>query len=571
MVRISLPFLGKGNQKNGLGDWQNEPLRSHDETNCPVLANVSSELREAAAESQALSEYLHKALEEHEGVPEYVGKMSRKFKDVDSPNVIYPIGGGLFVHVYPNPAGKGRAHYVSIEPGMTRDLGRLLEVVDERLQGIVAVMGAATLPDQNKESLLRALDQVVVFEDGQGTSGESRADAVPINVELYQALRYLMVRDKVEQGTIQPLIHDTNIEDISCSGLGPIFLEHKIFDSVESNIGFETMEELDGFVVQMSEKIGRPVTRRDPVADAALLDGSRVNIVYGGEVSKRGSNFSIRKVAEEPLSILTLIEFDSITYEMAAYLSLALGHGMNIFVCGETASGKTTLINALTTFIKPTARIVSIEDTPELQVPHPNWARELVRGSVTMMDLLMTSLRQRPDEILIGEIRGAEGNVAFQAMQTGHALMSTFHASSVEKLIQRLSGEPINIPLSYIDNINVVVIQSAVQLPNGKPGRRCTSISEIVGYDPKDRSFSFQEAFVWDPTTDDFNFVGDRNSYMMENRIAPLRGLSTRNSQEIYNVIEKRAQILKKLHQQGVTDFDDLYVVLAKAQDDGTF
>jgi flagellar protein FlaI len=249
-------------------------------------------------------------------------------------------------------------------------------------------------------------------------------------------------------GVLEPLIHDTNIEDISWSGVGQIFVEHKIFKSLMSAITFESHEDLDDFVLRLSEHIKIPVTLRKPIVDATLPDGSRINIVFGREISRRGSNFTIRKFADTPLSILELIDFKSLSYEMAAYLSLIIEEGMNVFVVGETASGKTTLLNALTTFIQPNQKIVSIEDTPELQVPHANWLREVAKAAshgeaqVTMFDLLKAALRQRPNFILIGEIRGEEGNIAFGAMQTGHAVMSTFHASSVEKVIQRITGNP---------------------------------------------------------------------------------------------------------------------------------
>ena len=203
---------------------------------------------------------------------------------------------------------------------------------------------------------------------------------------------------------------------MSLISLGSIFLEHKIFKSLKTNIEFGSMEELDTFVIQLSEKIGKPVTYRNPIVDATLPDGSRINLVFGADVSRRGSNFTIRKFSAEPLSMIQLVEFGGLTYEMAAYLSLAMLHGMNMFIAGETASGKTTLMNAVTVFLDPNAKIVSIEDTPELQVPHPNWIREVIRGkagddssSVTMFDLLRAALRQRPTEIIIGEIRGEEG------------------------------------------------------------------------------------------------------------------------------------------------------------------
>jgi len=276
---------------------------------------------------------------------------------------------------------------------------------------------------------------------------------------------------------------------------------------------------------------------------------------------------------------MELIEFGSLDYKMAAYLSLTIGEGMNCFVSGETASGKTTLLNAITTFIHPNSKIVTIEDTPELQVPHKNWIREVIstgketeEAGVTMFDLLKAALRQRPNMIMVGEIRGAEGAIAFQAMQTGHSVMATFHAASVEKLIQRLTGSPISVPKNYVDNLNLVVIQSSVRLPNGKMGRRAVSIDEIVGYDAQSQSFSYVEVFRWDPGRDVFDFTGNLSSYLLEDRIAARRGIPTHQRKKIYAEVERRAKILETLHkEQGVTGFYELLGVLAKAQKQGLF
>ncbi|MBI4306243.1 MAG: type II/IV secretion system ATPase subunit, partial [Chloroflexi bacterium] len=308
-------------------------------------------------------------------------------------------------------------------------------------------------------------------------------------------------------------------------------------------------------------------------------DGSRINIVFGKDISTRGSNFSIRKTFDEPISVTQLVKWGSISWTMAAYLSLVIEDGLNIFVSGETASGKTTLLNALTTFIEPSAKIVSIEDTAEVQLPHQNWIREVTRkpkpgetdSGVGMFDLLKAALRQRPNEIIIGEIRGEEGAIAFQAMQTGHPCMATFHASTVQKLIQRLTGHPINVPKTYVDNLNVVVIQMAVRLPNGKTGRRALSINEIVGYDSETGSFSFVEAFKWDPATDAFEFSGNMNSYVLEHKIAVNRGYPFAKRRQVYTLLQRRARVLEKLADQGVTGFYDLYKVLAKANREGVF
>ena len=188
-----------------------------------------------------------------------------------------------------------------------------------------------------------------------------------------------------------------------------------------------------------------------------------------------------------------------------------------------------------------------------------------------MFDLLKAALRQRPNLIIVGEIRGEEGAIAFQAMQTGHACMSTFHAASVTKLIQRVSGHPINVPKTYVDNLNVVVIAQLVRLPNGKPARRLTSINEIISYDSVSDSFSFIEVFNWDPVTDTFHFRGYQNSYLLEYKLAPRRGLSHERRREIYKMLKQRAESLRRIHEQGKTDFYELYGILSKAIRDGKF
>ena len=387
----------------------------------------------------------------------------------------------------------------------------------------------------------------------------------------------MLVRDKEGLGAIQPLISDPYIEDVSCSGVGPVFLEHKIFGALKAGIVFDNVDQLDHFVIQLSERIGRPVTVRNPIVDSTLPDGSRINIVYGDDVSKRGSNFTIRKFSATPMSILDLVAGGTLTEEMAAYISLMLGAGMNTFVSGETASGKPTMLNAISTFIPPIHKIVSIEDTPELQVPHPNWTREVVRSSsdtassITMFDLLRAALRQRPNEIIIGEIRGEEGAIAFQAMQTGHSCMATFHASSVERLIQRITGHPINVPKTYIDNLNIVIIMSAVRLPDGSTGRRILSINEIIEYNSENDAFGFIEVFRWDPATDTFEFPGYMNTNILEHVVASRRGLPPRESRRIYDVLSERADVLRGLREKEITNFYELHTILTQAYREGLF
>ncbi|HEU4758638.1 MAG TPA: type II/IV secretion system ATPase subunit, partial [Dehalococcoidia bacterium] len=479
-----------------------QTVEPHNEGGCPTCSAMKPVLKEQAQEHYHLFRYLHMVAAGELGLPDYYEKLERSLSNLDQPNLIYPVGNATFAHIFPD-ANDARHYYIPVEPIIGGDFSALLNLVEDRLVDVVHKLRQPQSPSDQKEVLLEALDRVATVGEASGGSDNGGAaksgrpgilkmlggQKIKLTPAELEAIRYLLLRDKVGMGILEPLILDTNIEDISCAGLGPIYIEHKVFKALKAAIIFDEFEDLDAFLRRNSERINKPVTYRRPIVDATLPDGSRINIVYGSEVSKRGSNFTIRKFATTPLSALDIVESGGANYRMIAYLSIVIEEGMNVFVSGETASGKTTLLNAITNFITPDAKIVTVEDTPELQVPHPNWVREVVRGaaedgsSVTMFDLLKAALRQRPNAILIGEIRGEEGNIAFQAMQTGHAVMATFHAASVEKLIQRITASPISVPKSYVDNLNVIVIVSAVKLPTGKIGRRVLSINELFGYD----------------------------------------------------------------------------------------
>jgi flagellar protein FlaI len=542
-----------------------------------VLGRIGPELRGAAEGAPHLLAYLTRLDVDTIGAPDFYAEASRKIANAPDKNLIYGVGNGFFVHILSDP-DDARDSYIAINPAMAADLSDVAPRMERILLDYVDELEATETDEEKKAVLLAALEENT-RSTASGSGGRRKRgseDALEVTPEEMEALRYTIIRDKIGLGVLEPLIQDPWIEDISCSGVGPLFVEHKLFGALKASIRFDDAEELDEFVLRLSEKIKKPVTFRNPISDATLPDGSRINIVYGGDVSTRGSNFTIRKFTSVPLSIIELIQSGSIDYNMAAYLWLMVGEGMNFFVSGETASGKTTLLNALTTFYNPNAKIVTIEDTPELQVPHPNWIREVVRGSmssddssVTMFTLLKAALRQRPNAIIVGEIRGEEGAIAFQAMQTGHAVAATFHASTVQKLIQRLTGAPINVPKIYVDNLNVVVICSMVRLPNGKHGRRVLAVSEIIDYDSDSDSFSFVEIFRWDSSRDIFEFTGDGNSYLLEQVVAPKRSLDSRNKRAIYDDLARRATVLRKLSESGRTNFYDLYAAFSQAQRQG--
>jgi flagellar protein FlaI len=556
-----------------------------DLSQCGLYQLLSSDGKKHVEESKHVLQYLHMLPTDTIGTPKFYPKLTRKMGSIKRPNLVYPVDQEIAVHICPDKED-ARDYYIPIEPVVFTNIDDLMDEVEKKISVVVDNYEEPENAEQKKIILASCIDEVCEIKTEQN-GGNSKwngkykflmfitkfrgGDGKKVSVTPFElkAIKYLMIRDKVGLGVLEPFMRDPNIEDISCSG--NIFIEHKIFESLKSPVKFENNEDLDAFVIKLSEKIGKPISYFNPIMDAVLPDGSRINIVLGEDISKKGSNFTIRKFAETPISVLQLIEFGTLDYIMAAYFWLALRQGMNCFVAGETASGKTTTMNAISTFIPPNAKIVSIEETPELQVPHKNWIREITRpvqgkgegeGSrVEMFDLLKASLRQRPNEIIVGEIRGAEGLIVFQGMQTGHPAMSTFHAANVEKLIQRITGDPINVPKTYVDNLNFVVIQNAVRGPDGRMMRRITSVSEIIGYDPYTETFNFIEVFKWNPVNDTIDFTGNMNSYLLERVIAPKKGIPAGNVRKIYKELEKRAKILKKIH--------ELFGVIAKMESEG--
>ena len=539
----------------------------------PLFQSLPQDMQEQVFLNLHLWSYLENLQSNGLDIPEFVSRLNKSFKGNASNNLIYPVANKVFVHIY-TAEGEARDVYAPIEPSYGGVTARLMEDVDQKLIDHVSELQSVVGEEQEKR--IEVLTSILEKICDTGRNGKSRS-TLKVTPEQLDELKYLMIRDKEGMGAIQPLVSDPYIEDVSCSGVGAVFIEHKIFGGLTSSITFDTTEVLDQFVIKLSEKIGRPVTVRNPIVDSTLPDGSRINIVYGDDVSKRGSNFTIRKFQATPFSILDLVNSGTLSFEMASYLSLMLGAGMNTFVSGETASGKTTMLNAISTFIPPASKIVSIEDTPELQVPHPNWTREVVRNtvdgssSVTMFDLLRAALRQRPNEIIIGEIRGEEGAIAFQAMQTGHSCMATFHASSVERLIQRMTGHPINVPKTYVDNLNLVIIMSAVRLPDGSTGRRILSINEVIEYDTETDSFGFIEVFRWDAATDTFEYPGFMNTNLLENVVTERRGMPPLEHRQIYTMLEERATILRNLAEQDITNFYELHNVITQANREGLF
>ena len=534
-----------------------------------LLAAENQPPRTVLKNNPHLLRYLDSWIRAGRQPPEYLEQLSRDLRYRKRINVVYPVGDPIFIHVYSRRPDQ-RPMYVAIQPAGREKLGKLLDLVDELIIDLVDEELEFRSPEDQEKVLRGLLEKVVELRPGMRLgdyelAGKRASRKLIVGYETYKVLEYNLVLEKVRLGPLEPFIRDPYIEDVSCDGVGPVFVEHKVFGSCETNLKFNSEDELDKFIRRLSERCGRPVTFRNPIVDASLPDGSRINIVYGSELSMRGSNFTIRKFAAKPLSITQLISFGSIDAMIAAYLWLLLENNMSIWFCGEVASGKTTLLRACCTFINPHYKIVSIEDTPEIIVPHDNWVREVTReseegASIGLFDLLKAALRQRPNYIIVGEIRGREAAVAFQAMQTGTPVLATFHAGSVSKLIQRLTGSPIEIPKTYIDVLNCAVIQSAVRLPRtGTFERRVLSVNEIMGYDPIEERFSYIELFSWQPAEDVHEFRGEGSSHLLENKIAVMRGLTRSEIRRIYRELELRARFLQALVDRRVFDYDQVW------------
>ena len=420
--------------------------------------------------------------------PEYKEDLTDEDKKIRRPNVIYPIGDLLFAHIW-GEAGQETKYYV-IEPRLNEEervkYRTVLEIVLDK-----AVQGKTPTSDEEFTDIIEEIlyKSVVIRKKRRGASITSilrrlfKFDKkVEVTEETYEKFRYRLNRDIVGMGPLEPLLRDRYFEDIHVINREITYGVHKIFGMVRTNIKWESEEEYERYLKALGERLGKPISDARPIIDARLPDGSRLNLIYSDDVSYRGPSLTIRKSKDVPISVTQLVKWGTLTPTLAAYLWLALENDMSIIICGETASGKTTTLNAILTFIHHDAKIYTVEDTPEVTPPHNAWQQMVTRegeggkGGVTMFDLLKAALRSRPNYIIVGEVRGEEGRIAFQAMQTGHPVLFTFHAASIESLVQRLTSDPINVPMAFIGNCNIALFQNYIK---GKGVRRVTSLSLI--------------------------------------------------------------------------------------------
>lgn len=459
---------------------------------------------------------------------------------------------------------------IKTDPKTRRTMYHIIEVPLKKKE--------STAVDLIKEKLIENID--VIF--GELEDNEEKMDYLRGKIEAiwkkekieldhdksFEKVFYYISRDFIGFGRLEPVLRDTTIEDISCDGVAiPIYIWHRKYESIPTNLVFRDEAELNDIIVKIAQRSGRHISIANPILDASLPDGSRVQLTYGKEITQRGSTFTIRKFRADPLTITDLLQYNTLNTEMAAYLWYIIENRHSALIAGGIASGKTTLLNCLSMFIRTGLKIVTIEDTAELNIPHENVISSIARtglgaeeegrkrGSVTLFDLLKASLRQRPDYIIVGEIRGAEAYFLFQAMATGHLGMATMHGDAVSSVIHRLESKPMNIPRTMLTSLDTVVVQRKVRY-GGVHIRRTIEIAEMVGMDAVTNELLTNRVYTWNAKNDSFEFLG--RSIKLE-QIRDHSGLS---DDEVWHEIDKRKVVLGYMLKKGVRFYQDVAKII---------
>jgi flagellar protein FlaI len=379
-----------------------------------------------------------------------------------------------------------------------------------------------------------------------------------------EKILYNIEKEFLGDGLVDPVMHDKYIEDISCDGVNiPIFVYHTSYENTKTNLMYKQAEDLDSFVTKMAQRAGKHISIAEPILDATMPDGSRIQMTLGSEVTAHGSTFTIRKFREEPITPTDLIEWSTFSPLAVAYLWLAVESGKSAIFAGGTASGKTTSLNAISLFIPPMAKIVSLEDTRELKLPHPNWIPSITRdsfdtngkGEIDMYELLRAALRQRPEYLIVGEIRGKEALTLFQAMSTGHVTYATMHADSVASVVHRIENPPLSVPRNMLSALDLVCVQAQARI-GGQRIRRSKQIIEILDIDPRTNELITNEVFRWHPTTDEIRYSG--KSYILE-EIMEERGWSEARMKE---ELKRRQELLEWMRLKMIRHYRDVAKML---------
>jgi flagellar protein FlaI len=448
--------------------------------------------------------------------------------------------------------------YEVIEPKLLPEEEDILEVLKEIL--VESLEMTEEEDERVRETYLRRVVDGLLRELGVSLHPISR-----------ERIMYYVLRDFIRYGPIDVVMIDVNVEDISCDGVQiPFYIYHRKYGSIPSNLRFDDEGELDSFVVWLAQRCGKHISVAQPMLDATVPDGSRLQATLGKHVTKRGSSFTIRRFRENPFTPLDLLKFKTLNDEMMAYLWLAIENGQSMLICGGTASGKTTTLNAILLFIPPQMKIVSIEDTRELNLPHDNWVPTVTRagfgtrskvsgkamGEIDMFDLLTSALRQRPQYLMVGEVRGTEAYVVFQAMATGKSAYTTFHAEDVQAMVHRMENDPINLPRALVSALDVVLMQAQVKVGTDMT-RRVKSLTEFIGVEPESDELITNTAYSWNPADDTFNYSG--HSYVYE-KISIARNWSQKRMEQ---EVRRRIELFKYMNKIGLEKHTDVAKIVS--------
>ena len=462
-----------------------------------------------------------------------------------------------YAHIKWNPKEK-QLNYFLEEPELTEDEKKVLQKISSNLIDLIEVGLASMKSTPEATKYLEEQIEKVVKEF-----------SITVNPEQYTRVMYYIYRNFVGLNEIEPLIRDPWLEDIGCDGINiPIYVVHRKYGSLKTNIIYEKIDDIREFVIKLSERCGRYVSYAEPILDGTLPDGSRVNATLAGDVATRGPTFSIRKFAQRPFSPIDQILLGTASPAVMAYFWYLVESGVSLMISGGVATGKTSFLNSISMFIPPEAKIVSIEDTRELKLPHEHWIPSVTRmgfgipmptgekyGEITLFDLLKGSFRQNPDYVIVGEVRGKEAYVMFQGMSSGHPCLTTFHAGSVDTVIKRLTTPPIELSPSLVESLDVIAVMIHAK-EKGKSARRIQSVDEIMSVEHESSTPETFRSVEWDPKDDSFRF--DKNSFLLK-KIAQNKGTNIDN---IIEEIKKRKSILEWMTRNDIKDFVEVREII---------
>ena len=393
-----------------------------------------------------------------------------------------------------------------------------------------------------------------------------RDENTNITNEYLDNLSRKLLRDIIGYGKIDSLIQDDELEEIMIIGIGkPIFVYHRKYGMMKTNIQYDNERDIMSLIDSIARQINRRIDKETPILDGRLIDGSRINATIP-PVSADGPSLTIRKFKRDPLTIIDLINSKTLSCELAAFLWLCIdGLGVksaNAIISGGTSSGKTTTLNALSAFINPKERIITIEDTLELQIPHEHVIRMETRppnvenkGELTMNDLVKNSLRQRPDRIIVGEVRAREAITLFTALNTGHSGFGTLHSNDARETITRLTNPPMSVPKIMVQAIDFIIMQNRIYTPSGVSYRRISEVAEIVGIE--EGTVQLNKIFQWNPERDTID-----NISITSKTLTQIANLSGNSINDLYREIENRELVLNHMVQKNIRSVNDVNNVL---------